>query len=131
MNIDNQYPVAIFRFESGENIYYKMGLSNKDKDGNYINGYIPVQFRKGIELENKTKIYLKKAWLTFYLKKENIDGVDKNITVPYIFVSEFEKVEEVIAGSKEKDIVKDEAAASDPFKDLGNELVFTDEDLPF
>ena len=102
MNIENQYPVAIFRFESGENIYYKMGLSNKDKDGNYINGYIPVQFRRGIELENKTKIYLKKAWLTFYLKKENIDGVDKNITVPYVFVSEFEKVEEVIAGSKEK-----------------------------
>lgn len=130
MNIDNQYPVAIFRFESGENVYYKMGLSNKDKDGNYINGYIPVQFRRGIELENKTKIYLKKAWLTFYLKKENIDGVDKNITVPYIFVSEFEKVEEVIAGSKEKDIVKEEAA-EDPFKDLGNELVFTDDDLPF
>lgn len=130
MNIDNQYPVAIFRFESGENIYYKMGLSNKDKDGNYINGYIPVQFRRGIELENKTKIYLKKAWLTFYLKKENIDGVDKNITVPYVFVSEFEKVEEVIAGSKEKDIVKDEAG-SDPFKDLGNEIAFTDDDLPF
>jgi hypothetical protein len=130
MNIDNQYPVAIFRFESGENIYYKMGLSNKDKDGNYFNGYIPVQFRRGIKLENKTKIYLKKAWLTFYLKKENIDGVDKNITVPYIFVSEFEKVEEVIAGSKEKDIVKEEAA-EDPFKDLGNELVFTDDDLPF
>jgi hypothetical protein len=130
MNIENQYPVAIFRFESGENVYYKMGLSNKDKDGNYFSGYIPVQFRKGVELENKTKIYLKKAWLTFYLKKENIDGVDKNITVPYIFVSEFEKVEEVIAGSKEKDIVKEEAA-EDPFKDLGNELVFTDDDLPF
>lgn len=130
MNIENQYPVSIFRFESGENIYYKMGLSNKDKDGNYINGYIPVQFRRGIELENKTKIYLKKAWLTFYLKKENIDGVDKNITVPYIFVSEFEKVEEVIAGSKEKDIVKEESG-SDPFKDLGNEIAFTDDDLPF
>jgi hypothetical protein len=130
MNIENQYPVAIFRFESGENVYYKMGLSNKDKDGNYFNGYIPVQFRRGIELENKTKIYLKKAWLTFYLKKENIDGVDKNITVPYVFVSEFEKVEEVIAGNKEKDIVKEEAA-EDPFKDLGNELVFTDDDLPF
>lgn len=131
MNIENQYPVAIFRFESGGNIYYKMGLSNKDQNGNYINGYIPVQFRRGIELENKTKIYLKKAWLTFYLKKENVNGVDKNITVPYVFVSEFEKVEEVIAGSKEKDIVKDEAAASDPFADLGNELVFTDDDLPF
>lgn len=130
MNIENQYPVAIFRFESGENIYYKMGLSNKDKDGNYINGYIPVQFRRGIELENKTKIYLKKAWLTFYLKKESINGVDKNITVPYVFVSEFEKVEEVIAGSKEKDIVKEEAA-EDPFKDLGNEITFTDDDLPF
>jgi hypothetical protein len=107
-----------------------MGLVNKDKDGNYINGYIPVQFRRGIELENKTKIYLKKAWLTFYLKKENIDGVDKNITVPYVFVSEFEKVEEVIAGSKENDIVKEEAA-SDHFKDLGNEIAFTDDDLPF
>lgn len=130
MNIDNQYPVAIFRFESGENVYYKMGLSNKDQNGNYINGYIPVQFRRGIELENKTKIYLKKAWLTFYLKKENIDGVDKNITVPYVFVSEFEKVEEVIAGSKEKDIVKEESG-SDPFKDLGNEIAFTDDDLPF
>lgn len=130
MNIDNQYPVAIFRFESGENIYYKMGLSNKDQNGNYINGYIPVQFRRGIELENKTKIYLKKAWLTFYLKKENVNGVDKNITVPYVFVSEFEKVEEVIEHSKEKDIVKEEAA-EDPFKDLGNELVFTDDDLPF
>ena len=70
MNIDNQYPVSIFRFESGENIYYKMGLSNKDKDGNYINGYIPVQFRRGIELENKTKIYLKSmAYFLFEKRK--------------------------------------------------------------
>lgn len=129
MNIENQYPVSIYRFENKDNVSYRMGLVNKDQNGNYINGYIPVQFKKGVDVEHKTKIYLKKAWLTFYLRKETIDdGIIKNVTVPYIFVSEFETVAETIEAAK---VEVNEVVTEDPFKDLGEELTFTDDDLPF
>jgi len=62
---------------------YNLGLSKKDQNGEYVNGYILAQFKKGVVLENKTKIEIEDAWLTFYINK------DKK-TIPYIFVNKFE-----------------------------------------
>lgn len=121
MNISSEYPVRIYRKESEGNTYYNysMGLSNKKQDGSYEYGYIKCRFRKGVTLENQTRIYLKEAWLSFYKKEDK--------TVPYIFINEFETVAEAIDNSK--DIKKDEV--EDPFKDFGEEVMLSDDDLPF
>lgn len=92
MNITNNYPVMIFKREYQGNTFYSLGLSKKDANNNYTNGYMPCQFKRGVELEDKTKIYIKSAWLSFYLK-------DKE-TKPYIFINEFETVGETIEEAK-------------------------------
>ncbi len=87
MEILSNREEMIFRNEYNGKSSYTLGLSKKDKEGNYINGYINVSFKKGVELQNKTKIKIKSAWLDFYKK-------DK-ITIPTIFINDFEIVEEI------------------------------------
>lgn len=113
MKIIHEYPVSVFENEYQGKKYYKIGLSKKDKNGNYMGGYIDCRFRKGVEVDTSKKIYLQDCWLDFYLK-------DK-ITKLYLFINKFEYVADVI-----KQEVED-----DPFKDVGVELELTDKDLPF
>lgn len=115
MNIENKYPVMIFKNEYNGKVFYKVGLSRKDRDGNYINGYMSCRFKREVTLEDKTKIYIKSAWLDFYLK-------DKQ-TIPYIFINEFEKVEETINNAKTED--------KEPNYYYTKDIEYTDEDLPF
>lgn len=119
MNIKNDYPVMIFKKGNQYGTFYTVGMSKKDRDGNYINGYMPCQFKLGVSVEDKTKIYIKSAWLTFYLK-------DKE-TKPYIFINEFELVEDVIQQAKE------EQPKTDPFEEMAAQVQFDNEemDLPF
>lgn len=86
MNISNEFPVMIFANEFNGKRYYKVGLRKKDIDGNYINGYKDVKFKKEVFIHHKTKIKIKNAWVDFYLK-------DKK-TIDFIFISEFEIIEE-------------------------------------
>lgn len=74
----------IFAKDYNDRTFYSVGLSKKKQDGEYENGYMDVVFKKGVSLANKTKIDVKKAWLTFYVKEKR--------TVPQIFISEFEVV---------------------------------------
>ena len=83
----------VFVNEHNGRRFYKIGISKKMQDGNYQNGYIDVQFKKDIIVENKTKINVKSAWLTFYMNKENI-------TVPYIFINEFEQLDNTQFGAE-------------------------------
>lgn len=127
MNIDNKYPVMIFRSVYDNKYFYKMGLSKKTQDGKYINGYIMCRFKNGVVLEDKSKIYIKNAWLDFYLK-------DKE-TKPYIFINEFETIAEAINSSKNPNnmtnsqIVQEVVNSNDPYEEFGIEI--SDEDLPF
>lgn len=72
----------VFRKDYNGKALYSVGLSKKDVDGNRIYGYIAAKFRKGIELDDKTRIIVKNGWLDFYKKG--------NITVPQIMITEFE-----------------------------------------
>ena len=128
MNISSEYPIRIFKTVRGDNVFYSMGLAKKDINGEFINGYMTCKFRTGVEIDHKAKIYIKNAWLTFYLRKEEKDGVAVNVTVPYIFISEFETIEETIEAAK---VEVNEEAAEDPFKDFGNEVTLDEFDLPF
>lgn len=130
MNIENKYPVMIFKREYEGKTYYNVGLSRKDKDGNYINGYMSCRFKNGVEVADKTKIYIKNAWLDFYLK-------DK-VTIPYIFINEFTTVEQAIDNSKKTDNevlqqVMNEEPVNDPFEEFGqeNQIELSNLDLPF
>lgn len=121
MNITSQYAVTIFRNDYNDKAYYRIGLSNKKQDGTYENGYMTARFKKGVELNNQTKIYLKSAWLSFYKDKENK-------TVPYIFINDFNLVEEEIAEAKKEVEIK-----NDPFTAFAkaNEEELDQLDLPF
>lgn len=114
MKVIHEYPVKVFENTHEDRKYYKIGVSKKDQNGNYINGYLDCRFRKDVEVDTSKKIYIQDAWLDFYVK-------DK-ITHPFLFVNKFEYV---------SDVIKNESAASDPFEDFGNEVALTDEDLPF
>ena len=96
---------------------YSIGISKKDMNGKYVNGYISCRFKKDTHLKNKTTIMIKNAWLDFYLK-------DK-VTMPYIFINEFEILEE------SKDIVENKEVEKDAYEQMGDEIELTDEDLPF
>ena len=102
MNIVTDRQYMIFRKDNEFGTFYKVGLSKKDMNGNYINGYKDVRFKKGVNLENKTIIYIKKAWLDFYLK----DGKTRD----YIFISEFETLENTIKKNHK------EIKQSDPYE---------------
>lgn len=64
MNITGK--TLIFKNDYG----YTTTISKKNQNGEYERMYISVQLPKGIELENKTKINITKAFLSFYKNKQ-------------------------------------------------------------
>lgn len=80
-----QQPVMIFRNVFDNGISYSTTISHKNINDEYENAFINVRFKKDIDVENKSKIIIKNAWLDFY---ENKDG--KNVF--YIFISDFDLV---------------------------------------
>ena len=106
MNVNSERPLMVFKREYNGRVYYSLGISKKEMNGTYTNGYMPCEFKKGVNVNDKTRIYLKNAFLTFYLK-------DK-VTVPYIKILEYETVEETIQNSK------------DPFEEFGEQVDIDD-----
>lgn len=106
MNVNSERPLMVFKREYNGRVYYSLGISKKEMNGTYTNGYMPCEFKKGVSVNDKTRIYLKNAFLTFYLK-------DKQ-TVPYIKILEYETVEQTIQNSK------------DPFEEFGEQVDIDD-----
>ena len=119
MEIVSNKEEMIFRNEYNGKVSYQIGLSKKDKDGKFISGYVPVNFKKGIDLKNKTKIKIKNAWLDFYKK-------DK-ATIPTIFISEFDITEE----PKEENPFEEFGNSIKTDFDVGGQIEITDDDMPF
>lgn len=63
-----QSPVMVFvnerQTQNGSFKMYSIGVSSKDKDGNWVNGFIDCQFKKGVELNNKAKIEISNSFYT-------------------------------------------------------------------
>ena len=125
MNIQDDKQYKIYEKELNGVKYYRLQLSKKMQDGSYQNGYIDVKFAKCEPPKNKDRIYLKRAWISFYLSK------DKH-TIPYVVCMEYETAEQVIRDSK-KDIVKQEVKndSGDLFKEFGEEHNDEIYELPF
>lgn len=66
---------------------YSTTISNKKEDGTYENMFIAVNFRKGVSVDNKTKINITNGFLSFYKTKE---GLPK----PKIMIMDFETIGE-------------------------------------
>ena len=66
----------IFKNDRG----YSTTISNKKEDGSYENMFIPVNFKKGIEVPNKTKINVINGFLSFYKTKDGLAKVKMVIT---------------------------------------------------
>lgn len=101
----------IFKNSNG---FYSTSLSKKNQDGEYVNAYINVSFKKGVKLEDKTRINITNGFLTFdsYVNKEG-----KTITSFKIFVLDFEQ-----AGGK---------AQPKPVEENTVFGAISDDDLPF
>lgn len=119
MNIETNKDYTVFRNDFNGYSYYKIGVTKKSQTGAWINGYIRCQFKNGVSIENKTKIRIKKSWLSFYPKEKE--------TIPYIFISDFEIVNEI----EQSRTVANNAEQVDPFKEFGEEIQLSDNDLPF
>lgn len=118
MNIQTDKMQMIFRQDTEYGTNYRIGMSRKKQDGTYDNAYFPVQFKKGIEVENRTNIYIKDAWLTFFKTKEGKP-------IFYIFINDFNTVHEEANEFKDASI-KTETKGIDS---LGIQI--NDIDLPF
>ena len=126
MNIQDDKQFTIYEKVINGVKYYRLQMSKKVQDGSYQNGYIDVKFAKCEPPKNRDRIYLKKAWISFYLSK------DKH-TIPYVVCTEYETTEQVIRDSK-KDIVKQEVKEDNPddlFKEFGEEHNDELYELPF
>lgn len=126
MNIQDDKQYTIYEKEINGVKYYRLQMSKKMQDGSYQNGYIDAKFAKCEPPKNRDRIYLKRAWISFYLSK------DKH-TIPYVVCTEYETTEQVIRDSK-KDIVKQEVKEDNPddlFKEFGEEHKDDEFELPF
>ena len=86
MTITSDKPEMIFRDDKGQYPRYSIGVSSKTPDGEWIKGYVPCKFKKGVEIENMTKILIKNSFYSVS-KGEKYNFVS-------IMITDFEKVEE-------------------------------------
>ena len=75
-------------------------MSKKDRNNQYFNGYMLCRFKKGVELDNQTRIIIKNAFISFFLREKE--------TIPYVMICDFEKVvvdkfQETLKNLKEED----------------------------
>ena len=82
MQITTKYPITIYRKEFGDKVIYSTRVIKKDKEGKYKGAFIPVNFKKDISVEDRSKIKIMNGWLDFYNDKEN-----KPVFI--IFISQF------------------------------------------
>ena len=119
MNFEKNYIVMVFVKEYEGRKLYSIGLSKKNKDGGYDNGYISARFRKDVELENKTRIKVKDSWLSF--------NTNEGKTFPFVFINDFE----VLGTAKPKDDNVYEDFGKNIKTEVKDQIEITDEDLPF
>lgn len=120
MNISNDKSVMIFKQDNK----YVVGLNRRNLVGEYERAYFPIRFNKGVELENKTLIKIKNAWLDFY----NWKNEDKKGTSFYIKCSDFDVVEEP---KKESNPFEEFGNSIETKSEIGEQIEISDDDLPF
>lgn len=75
-------PATVFRHEHNGKAFYSVAEVKENMDGKKEYGYKTVQFRRGVDVADRSKIDIKQAWESFYTNKN--DEV-----VFYIFINDF------------------------------------------
>lgn len=82
--------ILVFRkdkeWQGGSFPVYSTSVSSKNKNGEYVNAYIDLKFKKGTDITNKTVIKIENAFPV-------VDEWNDNKKISY-FVSEYEVVKE-------------------------------------
>ena len=60
---------------------YQIGVSSKKEDGSYVNAYIDAMFRRGVVVENKSRINIKDGFLTVREFMKNDGTKQKKLSV--------------------------------------------------
>ena len=137
MKVISDREEMVFRHDRNDKTVYTVGLVKKNMDGEYENGYILTKFRNGVELDDKSKIKIKDAWLDFYKKDDKT-----NIS---LFVNDFDlednnTLQKQEANMQENASYKKQDASmpeENPFANVNSKngikqpIQYTDEDLPF
>lgn len=71
MQITTKFPTTIYKKEFDGKTYYTTRIVKKNKEGEYKSAFIPVQFKKDVSVEDRSKITILNGWLDFYLNKDN------------------------------------------------------------
>lgn len=81
--MDFKYPITIYSKEISPGKFLYKGLFGKYKnDISTIPGYVKVQFKKDVMVQNESKILILDSWISFYQNKEGK-------IVPQIFINDF------------------------------------------
>ena len=91
MNFESNYKLKVYSKENG--YFTRLVKFNKITE-NWETAFIYLQFKKGVEIPNKTTINVKNSWLSFYTSKKS------NKVVTYIFINEFD----ILSNEDAKDI---------------------------
>ena len=112
MNISTDRPIMVFKNDRGS---YSVGISKKNQNGEYENAYFPIQFKKDVELQNRTLINIKQAKLSFY----DWEYEGKSGRTYFIMCFEFEKANKEEKTDKDKKTTSKEER--DPYEEFGKE----------
>ena len=107
-------PLKQLLFKNKNNTGYYTTTSNKLEDGTYDKNFITVGFRKGVELDNFTKINIKNGFLTHY-SYQNEDG--ETIKKFKIMVMDFDVIE-TYSNNNTENTTSDEMSDIYPYDDL-------------
>lgn len=120
INVDkngNNLPVRVYRDDKGK---YTVAIPKKVGE-EYQNRYFPVEFLKGVELENKSEIIIKHAFMTWF----DWEYEDKKGTKFLFKITAFEQVE-----SKQEKTEEVTPQNIDKW-DAGKNIEISEDELPF
>ena len=109
--------IRVFKTVFNDKTYYKFQVTQKNYDGTSTKFYIPIQFKKGVEVDNETDIIPKK-----FVENLRENKKDPYSPVHYYQINEFETVE-----NEEKMIQN----AYDDFRDNLDENEMNNLEMPF
>lgn len=87
------YNYKVYRQDRNGFTFYKISVQKKLADGQKQYDYIPVTFKKGVDIQDKTVIKIKQAFENIVYKKEDIKHWNPMIS---IHITEFEVIDDKI-----------------------------------
>jgi hypothetical protein len=80
--------IRVFKNTYNDRNYYRVQVKQKNYDNTEDIFYVPLQFKKGVELENQTDIIIKEAYEN--MRKNPKDEYNQ---ITYLVITDFEIVE--------------------------------------